>query len=132
MKKIISTVLVCVLLVSTLFVLASCGKTISGTYSAKQELFGTEYEVTYEFDGKNVTVTSKASNTFGSIESPALEGTYEIGKDDDGNKTITFDYSGEDDAKGAAEEGVELSFNQGKDDKGKYIEISGTKFYEVK
>lgn len=132
MKKIVSTLLVCVLLVGTLFTLASCGSTISGTYSAETSVLGVESKVTYAFDGKNVTVSSKVTTALGSVESPTLEGTYEIGKDDDGNKTITFDYSGDEKSEGAADEGVALSFNQGKDDKGKYIEIAGTKLYEVK
>ena len=46
MKKIISALLVCVLLVGCMFALASCGKTLSGTYEAK--IIGTG--VSYEFN----------------------------------------------------------------------------------
>ena len=132
MKKIISTVLLCVLLVSSLFVLASCN-TISGTYGGEVDLVLAKYKVTYEFKGNDVTVTSQLTSSIGSLNPVSVSGTYEIGEDEEGNKTITFDYSdSEEEADGAAKEGTALSFNQGKDDNGKYIEIAGAKYYEVK
>ena len=80
----------------------------------------------------NMSWLTNVSSVLGSYETTPIRGTYEIGKDDEGNRIITFDYSGEDKAEGAAEEGIALSFNQGKDDNGKYIEIDGVKLYEVK
>ena len=132
MKKIISTVLACMILVGAIFTLASCGNTLSGTYAGEVNVLVAKYKVTYEFKGNDVTVTSKLSSSLGSIESNPIEGTYVIGEDEDGKKTITFDYSGDEEAKGAAEEGVAVSLNQGEDDNGKYIEIAGVKLYEVK
>lgn len=131
MKKIISTVLLCVLLVSSLFVLASCN-TISGTYAGTLDVGIASYTVTYEFKGNDVTVSSKLSTVIGDLTPASVSGTYELGEDEEGNKTITFDYSSEDDVDGAEEEGVAVSFNQGSDDDGKYIEIAGVKYYEVK
>ena len=130
MKKIISTVLLCVLLVSSMFVLASCN-TISGTYGGEVNLLLAKYKITYEFKGNDVTVTSQLVSSLGSLTPTPVEATYEIGEDEDGNQTITFNYSG-DEAEGAADDGVAYSFNQGKDNNGRYIEIGGAKYYEVK
>lgn len=81
MKRIISSVLVCVLLLGVMFTLVSCGGGLSGTYEGK--LFD------LKFSGNKVTVIA------GDKE---LAGTYEIEKDDDGNKKITFDFVDEKDA----------------------------------
>ena len=132
MKKIISAIFVCMFLLGALLALSSCGNTIYGTYAGEVDVLVAKYKVTYVFEGNNVTVTSKLSVALGSVESNPVEGTYAIGEDEDGNRTITFDYSGHEEAKGAAEEGIALSFNQGKDDNGKYIEIAGVRLYEVK
>ena len=81
MKRIISSALVCVLLLGVMFTLVSCGG-LSGTYEGK--LFD------LKFSGNKVTVIA------GDKE---LAGTYEIEKDDDGNKKISFDFVDEKDAK---------------------------------
>ena len=81
MKRIISSALVCVLLLGVMFTLVSCGG-LSGTYEGK--LFD------LKFSGNKVTVIA------GDKE---LTGTYEIEKDDDGNKKISFDFVDEKDAK---------------------------------
>ena len=73
MKKIISLVLVCVLLVGCMFTLASCSTILMGKYEAKG-LFGT---TTLEFN-----LDGTMTYTKGSI---SLNGTYEIEKDDNGN-----------------------------------------------
>lgn len=80
MKKILSAVLVCVLLVGCVFTLASCGG-LSGTYE------GTLCDL--KFKGDKVTVI---------VGEHELTGEYEIEKDDDGNKTISFDFVDEDEA----------------------------------
>ena len=79
MKKILSAVLVLTLILGTVFTLVSCG--LSGTYEGK--LFD------LKFSGSNVTVIAGDNK---------LKGTYEIDKDDDGNKTISFDFIDEDEA----------------------------------
>ncbi len=125
MKKIISTVLLCVLLVSSVFTLASCNM-ISGTYEGEVNLVITTYKLSYEFKGDKVTITSK----LGSISTEA-NATYKIGEKENGDKTITFTYGDGEKADGAAEGGVALSFNQGSDNDGKYIEIAGIRYYKA-
>ena len=57
MKKVISMTLVCVLLLGCVFALASCGKTISGTYELA---LSEDNKTTYEFSGRKVTKTVTA------------------------------------------------------------------------
>ncbi len=105
MKKILSAILVCVMLLSCVLVLASCGKKLSGTYTDETGI------VSYTFKGKKVEVEA-----FGATQ----EATYKIDGD-----TITFTVE-----IGGQEVEEESSFEQGKDDNGKYIEIDGVKLYK--
>ena len=99
MKKIISTLLVCVLLLGCVLTLASCGKKLRGTYV--MEIGGVEL-ASYTFKGKKVTVKSGSVTT---------EGTYKIKGD---KITITMEVEGE-------EFEEEYDFEKGKD----YIKIDG-------
>ncbi len=115
MKKIVSTILVCVLLVGTLFALASCG--LSGTYEGKL------YDL--EFSGDQVTFVISDNVKF--------DASYEITKEDD-QEYITFTWAEDADVPEILE-GLagKLKFNEGKDDDGKYIEIGTiikSKFYK--
>ena len=83
MKKVIRLIALSLVLVMAMGVLASCGKTLSGKYSA--DIFGTGTTLT--FDGKNV----KVAVTVLSQEVASVDATYEI-KDD----KITFDFVDED------------------------------------
>ena len=82
-KNFIKIIALVLMLASVCTVLVSCGKTLSGKYSA--EVLGTG--VTMTFSGNKVTTSYK---TVG-IELYSVEGTYEIS---DGQITIT--YEGED------------------------------------
>lgn len=88
MKKIISAVLVCVLLVCSVFALASCGKTLSGKYEAELGLA----EVTYEF-GAFGKVTCTVDPIVG--DDAVYEGKYEFNEDGD-KITITLESDDED------------------------------------
>ena len=141
MKKIISTILVCALLVASIFTVASCdllGKNISGTYEGSVEVnvlvTKVSLTLTYEFKGNEVTVKSTASASgLGSVSSESVTATYEIGEDEDGNKTITFNYGDSEKVDGAAEGGVALPFEKGRTDDGvSYIEIAGVRYNKVK
>ena len=109
MKKTISTILVCVLMISTLFVLVSCG--ISGTYKSGA--------TTVEFSGSKVTITDSVE-FLGSVTTKTYEAKYKITDTDDG-KQITFTY----------EEGADQhlvlngtkTFSEGEKDGVKYIQI---------
>lgn len=76
MKKIFSTVLICVLLLSAVLVLASCGNKIdSGRYIGSNGAI-------VEIDGKNFVIT---------IDGEEYEYTYEINKDDgDSDKKVIY------------------------------------------
>ena len=119
MKKIISMSLVCVLLISCVLTLAACGKTLSGKYS--MSVAG--IETSYEFSGKNVTITYPKLMGTGT-----LEGTYEISETEEGKTIITFTFEGDEaeDYKG------EYSFAEGEEDGTKYIKIGGVKYTKAK
>ena len=81
MKRTVSSILVCVMLVGMLFTLMSCGKMLTGEYT--DELTG---NVTYEF-GLFGKVTKSVDNIIG--EDTVTEGKYE--RNDAGDKiTLTF------------------------------------------
>ncbi len=81
MKKSVRILAVVMAVLMVTLVLASCGKTISGTYSA--EIAGTGN--TLEFSGKKVTITYKF---LGKQVGDAVEGTYKI---EDNKITITIE-----------------------------------------
>ena len=70
MKKTLSLLLVCVLLVGCIFSLASCGKTLSGTYKADVVVGGTSYT----FSGSKVTLTAEVLGFEKSFEGTAGSG----------------------------------------------------------
>ena len=77
MKKLISAILACAILVAALLTLSSCGGQLSGTY--KGEIFD------LKFSGENVTVSLDTFNA-------TVTGTYKITENDDGTQTINFDF----------------------------------------
>ncbi len=101
--------------------LASCGKKLSGKYSA--DLFGTG--TTLEFNGNKVKL-GVTITLIGEVAS--LDGTYSI--DDD---KITFDFVDEDGVENEKAKEVlgkfkgEVSFEEGDD----YIKIGGVKYTKV-
>ncbi len=153
MKKILSAVLVCALLVCSVFALASCGGGLSGTYELgdtyTEKFMGYEVSFTakhqYVFSGNSVTVKTVVDTNvdeldFGMLQS-TVEGlvnaavelantevtaTYEI-TEEDGVKTITFTYS---DSEGD-DYPATVVFAQGSDAKGEYISLGGVKYYKV-
>ncbi len=111
MKKIISTILVCVLLVGTVFTLASCDTMITGTYESGL--------TTLEFSGSKVTITDSIE-ILGTVTSKTYECKYKIEKTDDG-RTITFTY--EDGADQHANLNGTKTYSDGDKDGEKYIQI---------
>jgi len=114
MKKVISTLLVAVMLVGSMFILVSCGG-LSGTYKA--EALGTT--TTLEFSGNKVSITTKA----GAVTVGPVTANYELGEKEDGKRTITFSYDNEEEAHDVLKGTV--SFSEGSDDNGSYIKIAG-------
>lgn len=118
MKRIISTVLVCVLLVGAVFALASCGA-ISGTY---KDVTG---NVAYDFSGSKVTIT--VDNLVG--DDSVYEGKYEVTEKDNGDKEITFSF--DDENVPSIYKGTR-AFAEGEEDGTKYIRIGLAKYYQDK
>ena len=123
MKKIISAVLVCVLLVGCIFALASCAKTLNGTYEMGSGVVG----ASYTFKGSNVTITYKLLGT-----ETEIEGTYVISEDEEKGQIITITIAAED----AEEEGAE-DYNgvhtlvEGTEGDKKFIKIDGVQYNKV-
>ena len=114
MKKVLSTILVCILIVGSMLSLLSCGKTVSGTYEGRIDMLGlASYTVTYAFKGNNVEIKSQLSSSIGSLNPHVVNATYEIREDEDGNLSIVFDYGDADAEEGMEKEGVELPFVEG-------------------
>lgn len=117
MKKTVSAILVCVLLACTLLTLASCGKLLSGKYTAEVDLFIGKSSVTYEF-----SAFGKVSVTTNSLGKETVEeGKYEL--NDAGDK-ITFTFENED---GVAESDT-YDFAQGEENGVKYVKIGIIKY----
>ena len=120
MKKTVRIMAVVMAVLMVTLVLASCGNTLSGKY-ARTEGTIIKSTTTYEFSGKNVTITS----ALGDQELFSLEGTYEI-KDD----KIAFDFTGSEETDDSLLEGVldgltdEVSFEKGDG----YIKIGGVQY----
>lgn len=122
MKRIVSILLVCVLLVGTVFALASCAKTLNGTYELGSGFLG----ATYVFKGSNVSITYKAIGL-----EYTLEGTYVISEDEEKGQIITITINGEDAEEDKAEEynGVH-TLVEGKEGDVEYIKIDGVQYYK--
>ena len=98
MKKTISTILVCVLLVGSLLTLASCEVAgfVFGTYSRTDDAFVAEITTTYEFSLTEVTktVVTKIGNTTTTSDPEVMK--YKVGKNDEGEKVIFSTRYGQD------------------------------------
>lgn len=114
MKKTLKIASLMLVLVMTVFVFASCGKTLSGTYKS-DSILGSS--TTIEFTGinkyKSVTDALIGNNI---VE----EGTYVI-DEEAGEITFTFEQDGEEATRTS-------SFAQGEEDGVKYIKIDGIKY----
>ena len=104
MKKTLRFIAVVMVAAILCMTLASCGKTLSGTYSA--EVFGTGVE--YTFSGSKVTIALKVLG----MEAGTAEGKYAI---KDGK--ITFEFESEDED--VKEYSGTFDFEEGED----YIKI---------
>ncbi len=110
MKKIISTLLVCVLLLGCVMTLASCGKRLSGKYELTDGLY-------YEFKGNEYTSVLEVPI----IGKVTKNGTYEIKENNEGDLEIIFTEEGSDEPNA-------VSFSDGKDGDVEYIKIAGIKY----
>ncbi len=129
MKTMTRVVAVALVAVMMCMMLASCGNTISGKYEAEKEinmiLFKTTVKYTYEFKGKDVTLTT-AWTTGSETTTKTQNGTYEINED---KITITWaeDVQTGEDGDGTVKSGT-YEFSKGDD----FIYIDGLKLTKVK
>ncbi|MGM9644514.1 MAG: hypothetical protein ACI3X1_05445 [Eubacteriales bacterium] len=93
-KSIIKVFALALVAIIACLALASCAKTISGKYQGEVDVVVAKYTVTYEFKGKNVEATHKATTILGTSDTVTVKGTYEI--NDEGDE-ITFTWESEDD-----------------------------------
>ena len=112
MKKTISAILACVLLVGTLFTLVSCGKSLTGAYEAETILGDVTYE--FELGGK---VTKTTDPLVGKNET--VEGEYKF---NDNGDEITLTFNGE---------STTYEFVEGEEGGVKYIKLDGFKYNKV-
>ncbi len=103
MKRALSTLLVCALLLGMILTLVSCGNMLFGTYELGN--------VTYEFKGNKVTKTTVELITGKNI---VETGTYKI-TGDEGERKITFTYEDE--------EPETYEFSSGENEGKEYIRI---------
>ncbi len=122
MKRIISTILVCVLLLGCVMTLASCGKTLSGTYEVA---ITDENKTTYEFSMNKVTKTTSVG-ALGFSKTETVEGKYKIAENDEGELKITFTWEVD-----GAEESETLDFSSGEEDGVEYIKLGVLKLTKV-
>ena len=91
MKKTLIRVIALALVAVTLVCcLASCGKTLSGSYEAELNRGVVKYTATYTFKGSDVTIVKKSQNILGGIDTTELKGTYEIVENEDKTMEITI------------------------------------------
>lgn len=117
MKRILSLVLVCVLLLGSMFALASCSSMITGEYSDKLGL------TTYEF-----SLFNKVKITYSIVGQHTIEGTYKITENGEGDKEITFTFA--DDVEDADDYKGTFNFSTGTEDDEEYIKIGLFKYYK--
>ena len=120
MKRIISTVLVCVLLFGCVCSFASCDRMVMGKY----ELDATFASVSYDFKLTKVVVTYELLG-----QETSVEGKYKIAENEDGELEITFTFENEEEAK---EYAGTFSFEKGKEGDTSYIKIGGVQYNKVK
>ena len=120
MKKIISTLLVCVLLLGCVASLASCDRLVVG---GKYELDAFVASTSYEFGLTKVVVTYELLG-----QETSIEGQYKIAENEKGDLEITFTFEDEDNAKDYA---GTFSFVKGTEDGTDYIKIGGVKYKKV-
>ena len=97
MKKTVRILSVVLALLMVTLVFASCAKTLKGKYSAEVNLGVLKYTATYEFSGKNVTVTKVVNPLIGDAQTYTIKGTYEIIENADETMDIKFTFETEDD-----------------------------------
>lgn len=125
MKKTLRLISLALVVVMLAAVLVSCGP--SGSYGSDS--------YTIKFSGSKATITWK-----GVLDTYTISGSFQMGKDEEGNKIITFKDLKAADADSLIGDAVvagavalfegEHTYNAGKDNDGSYIELDGARYYK--
>lgn len=129
MKKTLKILAVVLSVCIIMCVLASCSKTLSGTFANDTDVILLKNKDTYTFSGRNFThSTVTTGGISGSQTTTEVKGTYEIKELEDGTSKIFFTITNEDGSKTTNS----FSFSEGKDDNGAVtITISGVTYTKV-
>ena len=122
MKKFLSAVLVCVMLLGCVLTLASCGNKPSGKYQARHSEDPIIYIETYNFKINKVIKTVE-TGAVGYTKTEETEYKYKVNKKDDGTLTLELTEIDNEDAKT-----ISYSYEKGK----KYIKINGVQYDKIK
>ena len=125
MKRIISTILVCVLLLGCVMSLSSCGKMLTGKYEIEADAILAGGKVVYDFTPFGYTKTTTAE-VLGFEKTVVEEGKYKITENDEGELTITFTYEVD-----GEEKTESVAFSQGEENGVKYIKLGLVKFTKL-
>lgn len=91
-KKITRVIALALVMAMACLALASCAKTLSGTYSSEGDFLGLAgAKTSYTFSGSKVTITVTTSNFITGSDTDEYQGTYEITEATDGTLSIVFD-----------------------------------------
>ncbi len=121
-KTVIRIVSISLVAIMMCVMFASCSNAPSGTYGNDS--------ITLKFSGEKIELT------YGDSKKTTVEGTFEMGEDEEGNPTIDIDLPEPDsflDLQYGAIRALlvgEKKYNAGNDNNGDYIEIGGAKYYK--
>lgn len=120
MKNTIKILAVVIVIAMLAVSLVACSKILNGKYTSEVDWGLVSGKVTYEFSGKNVTMTT-VTGIAGFEKSDVKEGTYEIvdSTEEEGKLVIKFTFG---------DNTTTYSFSEGTVDGEKVIIINGTTF----
>ena len=124
MKKIIKVLAISLVAIMMCMTLVSCSNGPSGTYVSESG------KITLKFSGEKVELT------YGDSKKTVVEGTFEMGEDEEGNPTIEIELPEVESWADLEYAGYRAllngkkSYNKGNDNGGDYIEIGGLKYYK--
>ena len=124
MKKIVSTILLCVLLCGSIFSLASCSNIVFGEYDGSINLGIIKYDIKMKFSIGKVTIETESEKVY--------TAKYKIAEDEDGDRTITFTYEDGADEFLAFPGGEALSLVESEVEGVKYLTIGLYKLKKIK
>lgn len=124
MKKTIKLVAVVMVVAMLALSLVACAKTLNGKYTSEVDWGIVKGNVTYEFKGNDVTMTT-TTGIAGFEKNDTKTGTYEIVESEENADKLVIKFTFGDDT-------TTYSYSEGELDGEKVIIINGTTFTKVK